>query len=77
VETNSAEGSFTTLPGKALCKLMGDVNDDSVLNAKDISAYLRVKLGAPQAGDNAACADYQTGTLDGDTTLFVAGLLGM
>ena len=57
------------------CSLMGDVNDDGVLDALDVAGFTRVKLGTPEPGDNQACADYGTGTLAGDVQAFVDDLL--
>ena len=46
------------------------------VNSSDIPGYVRAKLGLPpEVGEYQACADYGTGTLNGDTTLFVADLL--
>lgn len=42
----------------------------------DIGGFVRTKLGNPGEGDNETCADYQTGTLDGDIAAFVEDLLG-
>lgn len=57
------------------CSLRGDVNNSGIRDGDDISAFVRVKLGAPVGGDNAACAEYCTGTLDGDIQGFVNDLL--
>ena len=57
------------------CELMGDVNDDDVLNALDVAGFVRVKLDVPEPGDNPACADYGTGSLAGDVQAFIDDLL--
>ena len=57
------------------CILKGDVNDDGVLNGADVSAFVRAKLDVPHPGDNPACADYGTGCIQGDISLFVADLI--
>jgi hypothetical protein len=36
-----------------------------------------IAAGAPELGEIVECADYPTGTLEGDTTEFVIELLGM
>lgn len=60
------------------CNLLGDVNQDTVVDGLDVRGFVRAKLGLPEdAGDNHACADYGTGTLEGDTDEFVADLLGL
>jgi serralysin len=57
------------------CSLRGDVDSSGTRNADDIAAFIRVKLGTPGGGDNAACAEYCTGTLGGDVQGFVNDLL--
>ena len=57
------------------CSLRGDVNGSGGRDGDDIAAFVRVKLGTPQVGDNAMCADYCTGTLTGDVQGFVNDLL--
>ncbi|MEE8169508.1 MAG: DNRLRE domain-containing protein, partial [Phycisphaerae bacterium] len=60
----------------APCALLGDINEDGVIDGDDEPGFVRAKLGAaPAAGENQACADYGTGTIAGDIALFVAGLL--
>jgi hypothetical protein len=68
--------TFEVMAGGVDCGRMGDVNGDGVLDASDIAAYVRVKLGSPDPGDHPPCADYGTGTLEGDTAMFIEGLLG-
>lgn len=69
--------SIDTLPAPVTCSLQGDVNQDGVVNGSDIGGYVRAKLGlAPAPGEEPACADFGTGDLNMDTTLFVSLLLG-
>lgn len=58
------------------CILLGDLNGDGVLDGQDIPGFVRVKLGSPETGDRAACADFGQGDFGGDTAAFVAALLG-
>ena len=64
------------IPPGSICAVSGDVNDDGVRDGLDIAGFVRVKLNAALPGDNPACANYGTGTVPGDTALFVADLLG-
>ncbi|MFQ5424101.1 MAG: hypothetical protein ACE5F9_08980, partial [Phycisphaerae bacterium] len=58
------------------CNLPGDLNGNGLVQGDDIGGYIRAKLGQPPAGgENPACADFGTGTLNGDTALFVQRLL--
>ncbi len=58
------------------CALAGDVNQDGLVNGADIAGFVRAKLGeAPLPGELPACADFGTGTLDGDVAAFIAALL--
>jgi C1A family cysteine protease len=58
------------------CHLLGDMNDDDVVNGLDIDGFVRAKLGGePFTGDNQACADFG-GTMEQDIAAFVAVLLG-
>lgn len=57
------------------CLLLGDVNQDGILDGADVEGFVRAKLGAPLPQDEATCADYLTGTLEEDTLLFVNDLL--
>ena len=60
----------------APCSLPGDINGDGVVAGDDIDGFVRAKLGLPAAaGENQACADYGTGTLEGDLVMFIADLL--
>ncbi len=62
--------------GGVPCALAGDIDSDGLVNGGDIAGYTRAKLGQPPApGEHPECADYGTGTLDGDTLLFVTDLL--
>jgi len=62
--------------GGVVCSLSGDLNADGLVTAADISGFVRARLGQPpQPGEVQECADYGTGTLEGDTALFVADLL--
>ncbi len=55
---------------------MGDMNEDGVVDGADVAGFTRAKLGQPPApGENPACADYGTGTVEGDTGLFITDLL--
>lgn len=58
------------------CALLGDIDNDGFVTGADIAGFVRAKLGSPLKTDNAVCADYATGTLEGDTALFTADLLG-
>ncbi|HVP10045.1 MAG TPA: fibronectin type III domain-containing protein, partial [Phycisphaerae bacterium] len=63
--------------GGATCALLGDINQDGVLNGKDVDGFIRAKLGgAPLPGENQACANYG-GSLSQDIAAFVADLLGL
>ena len=69
--------SCTPNPCTQPCLLTGDVNVDGVVNGLDIEGFVRAKLGLPPLpGENEICADYGTGTLDGDIAAFVADLIG-
>jgi hypothetical protein len=62
--------------GTAPCSLLGDLNNDSHVDGRDIDGFVRAKLGgAPLPGENPACANYGS-TLDQDIAAFVADLLG-
>jgi hypothetical protein len=58
------------------CALLGDMNGNMEVEGGDIAGFCHAKLGVPQGGEFPDCADYGTGTLDGDTALFVTDLLG-
>jgi len=74
VETAVAGGAFMTLPAGG-CPLLGDVNGDTMVDGEDIAGFTRVKLGTPEPGDVAACANYGTGTLETDIAAFVDDLI--
>lgn len=58
------------------CKTLGDMNVDGTVDGKDIGGYLRAKFNlSPIGGEDPDCADYGTGTIDGDNALFVDDLL--
>lgn len=57
------------------CVLQGDVNQDGIVDGLDVAAFARAKLGVPEPGDEPVCADYETGTLEGDAMAFVEDLL--
>ncbi len=58
------------------CNLLGDVNGDGLVNGADEAGFVRAKLGLPAApGENQGCADYGTGTLEGDVTAFIVDLM--
>ena len=64
-------------PCPATCLLLGDMNDDGLVDGNDIAGFLRAKLGLPaEPGENQACADFGNGTLEQDTADFVAVLIG-
>ncbi len=74
----SGEFLFSTTGAPIDCPNMipGDLNQDSLVNGADVDGYVRAKLGLPPApGEEQACADFATGTLDGDTAAFVSALL--
>ena len=55
--------------------VMGDVDNNGARNTQDIAAFVRVVTGFPLGGDNPACAEYCTGSLDGNILAFVNDLL--
>jgi len=62
--------------GGQTCVLLGDMNGDGMVDGSDVPGFVRAKLGQPaMPGDNAACADYQTGSTAGDVAAFVDDLL--
>ena len=77
VETPFTFAQSTTTTGAAGCTLLGDVNQDGVVDGKDIDGYLRAKLGQPPAvGEDPLCADFGNGgDLTLDTAAFVSALL--
>ena len=77
VETPFTFAQSTTTTGSAGCALVGDVNQDGLVNGEDIDGYLRAKLGQPPAlGEDPLCADFGNGgDLTLDTAAFVSSLL--
>ncbi|RIK65747.1 MAG: hypothetical protein DCC65_12130 [Planctomycetota bacterium] len=60
------------------CLLLGDMNQDAVLDATDVAGFVRAKLGMlPEPGELPACADYATGTPEADAAAFVEDLIGL
>jgi len=59
------------------CTLVGDVNQDGLIDGADIDGYLRAKLGQPPSiGEEPLCADFGNGgDLALDTAAFVNALL--
>ncbi len=58
------------------CLLLGDINQDGMVDAGDVAGFVRAKLGTPLPDDEETCADYETGAVEGDTIQFVNDLLG-
>ena len=76
VETAFGASDSTSTLAVPGCALLGDVSNDGFVNGLDIAGFVRVKLGVPDAGDNADCADFLNGgDLGLDTADFVAALL--
>jgi hypothetical protein len=68
--------AMQTTSGGTPCALLGDISGDGFVHGDDIPGFVRAKLGLPaEPGENQVCADYGTGTVDGDTALFIADLL--
>lgn len=59
-----------------VCLLSGDVDGNSTVDGADLAGFVRIKLGAPDPTDNGTCADYGSGTFEGDVAAFVDDLLG-
>ncbi len=55
------------------CPTLGDVNNDGTLDGLDVADFVQAKLGQPVP--NSACAEYCTGSLNGDIIAFVSDLL--
>ncbi len=55
------------------CPMLGDVNDDGAVDGLDVHDFVQAKLGG--VVPNAACAEYCTGSLNGDIIAFVDDLL--
>jgi hypothetical protein len=57
------------------CTVPGDVNGSGALDGADIAGFVRVILGAPAVGDNAACAEYCMGSVALNIAALVNDLL--
>ncbi len=69
---------FSTIGAPTECPnlIAGDINQDGMVGGDDVAGYLRAKLGQPPLpGESQGCADFGTGTLDGDTAAFVDAML--
>ncbi len=76
--TDVAADQTLTISSSAVvpCNLLGDMNVDGFVNGADEAGFVRAKLGLPAApGENQGCADYGTGTLEGDVAAFVSDLI--
>ncbi len=73
---DTGQGNFNLIEMDIACPLLGDIDSSTVVDGNDIEGFIRVKLGAFDPGDASACADYGTGTLEGDVAAFVTDLLG-
>jgi hypothetical protein len=61
--------------GGVSCATFGDVNEDSLIDGRDIAGFTRAKLGQPaEPGENQACAD-NGGTTEEDISDFIDELL--
>ncbi len=68
----SSDNAFKITP---MCVLLGDIDSSSSVDGNDIEGFTRVKLGTPAPGDHEDCANYGTGTLEGDIAAFITDLL--
>lgn len=69
-------GICTPNPCPQPCAVQGDLNQDGVVNGADIAGFIRAKLGeVPWPDEQPACADFGTGTLEGDLAAFAGALL--
>lgn len=79
VKARNAEGVETSFGLSALlgtAGTTGDINNDGVIDGLDIAGFVRAKLGeAPWPDELPGCADFGTGTLDGDLASFIDALL--
>jgi len=76
IETTLGPAASLTTSAPSDCSLLGDVNDDAVVDGDDIAGFTRAKLALPAVGgENQDCADYDTGTLEGDIAAFVDDLI--
>ena len=70
------EAWIATLAPTPPCTLLGDLNQDGVINGDDIDGFVRLIIGLPpEPGEDPSCADFGTGTLDGDTAAFIIALM--
>jgi hypothetical protein len=74
-ETDFVGPVITYTTGCTGCLLVGDLNGNGYVEGGDIPGFVRTKLGSPAGNDYSQCADYGTGTLDGDLELFLSDLL--
>ncbi len=73
LEPYLARSFIITIP--EACALLGDLNQDGLVDGGDSAGFIRAKLGQPpEPGDNPACANYG-GTLEQDTAAFINDLL--
>ncbi|RIK66412.1 MAG: hypothetical protein DCC65_09720 [Planctomycetota bacterium] len=60
------------------CLLLGDVNKDGIVDGLDIAGFVRAKLGMDELSvsldEEPVCADFETGTLEGDVAAFVEAM---
>jgi hypothetical protein len=47
------------------------MNSSGIVDGDDIAGFVRTKLGTPESGDAAACADLGNGDMDLDIAEFV------
>lgn len=76
VETADGPSASLTTQAPGFCDLLGDVDGSDQLDGNDIAAFVRVKLGVPEMGDQVNCADYGNGDVILDTEDFSDDLLG-
>jgi hypothetical protein len=57
------------------CKTLGDMNASSAVDGDDIAGFVRTKLGVPVVEDHVECADFSSGTLEGDIDALVTVLI--
>jgi len=73
-ETPFSTVFYQTTGGGSPCSMLGDMNQDGVVDGDDISGFVRAKLGyAAAPGENQSCANYG-GTLEDDIASFIADL---
>lgn len=75
VETPYSAFFYQTTGGGNPCALMGDMNQDGVVDGDDVPGFVRAQLGyAAAPGENQNCAAYG-GTPQDDITSFIADLM--